>query len=434
MLLINGIMSGLCVVVGATGLLSKPLRKIEYLILVVYVAGVGMLAHLYIKQDTGLMMLTGLLGLIAVMVKEKRLLNLFMACLGYVIAIIGNNIALLFLDLFLGIPRDVINEKYMFIFASSYAALSYIFLYILRKIIYSREDISKIFTKTSPKVQYALVVNIVVYLLIFLVNITLGEKVGYSIHMLLFNSFLFLICLIVTTWVLFHVTKGIKAEEKQKAMFHQQELLEGYVENLEKMLEETRAFRHDYKNILSTMSGYIRENEMEGLREFFYQKIYLPEGKTETQSIAWVSLKNIKPMEMKGFLYEKLLLAFAKNIEVQVDIAENLTVSYKDMEGLVRILGVFFDNAIEETETMKNGQIGIVIGETLKGIGFRIENNFKNRPDIPMMTQKGHSTKGEGRGNGLYWAEQILEKHPDMFHSLKIEKQRVVQVLEIILK
>ena len=128
MLLINGIMSGLCVVVGATGLLSKPLRKIEYLILVVYVAGVGMLAHLYIKQDTGLMMLTGLLGLIAVMVKEKRLLNLFMACLGYVIAIIGNNIALLFLDLFLGIPRDVINEKYMFIFASSYAALSYIFL------------------------------------------------------------------------------------------------------------------------------------------------------------------------------------------------------------------------------------------------------------------------------------------------------------------
>lgn len=217
-------------------------------------------------------------------------------------------------------------------------------------------------------------------------------------------------------------------------MFHQQKLLESYVENLENMLEETRAFRHDYKNILSTMSGYIRENEMEGLREFFYQKIYLPEGKTETQSIAWVSLKNIKPMEIKGFLYEKLLLAFAKNIEVRVDIAENLTVAYKDMEGLVRILGVFFDNAIEETETIKNGQIGIIVGETSKGIGFRIENNFKNRPDISMMTQKGRSTKGEGRGNGLYWAEQILEKHPDMFHSLKIEEQRVVQVLEIITK
>lgn len=78
-----------------------------------------------------------------------------------------------------------------------------------------------------------------------------------------------------------NVTKGIEAEEKQKTMLHQQELLENYVENLEKMLEETRAFRHDYKNILSTMSGYIRENEMEELRTFFYKKIYLPEGKVE---------------------------------------------------------------------------------------------------------------------------------------------------------
>ena len=51
-----------------------------------------------------------------------------------------------------------------------------------------------------------------------------------------------------------------------------------------------------------------------------------------------------------------------------------------------------------------------------------------------MMTQKGHSTKGEGRGNGLYWAERILEKHEDMFHGLKIEEQRVVQELEVMTK
>ncbi len=50
------------------------------------------------------------------------------------------------------------------------------------------------------------------------------------------------------------------------------------------------------------------------------------------------------------------------------------------------------------------------------------------------MTQKGHSTKGEGRGNGLYWAEQVLEKHEDMIHNLKIEKERVIQELEIITK
>lgn len=434
MLLINGVMSGLCVVVGATGLLSKPLRKVEYLILIAYVAGVGILAHLYLKHDTGIVMLAGLLVLIVIMEKDKKLLNLFMACLGYVIVIIGNNVTLLIIDVFFGISRDMINEKYVLIFALAYAMLSYIVLYILRKVIYSRKKILEIFTKTPSKVQYALIINIIVYLSIFLMNITLGEKVGYSINMLMFNSFLFLICLIATTWILLNVMKGIEVEEKQKAMLHQQKVLESYEENLEKMLEETKAFRHDYKNILSTMSGYIRENDMEGLRDFFYQKIYLPEGKGGSQSMAWRSLKNIKPMELKGFLYEKLLLAFAKNIEVKVDIAENLTLDYKDMEDLVRILGIFIDDAIEETETMEDGEIGIIIGETAKGTIFRIENNFNSRPDISLLTQKGYSTKGEGRGNGLYWAEQILGKHSDMFHGLKIEEAKVIQVLEVITK
>ena len=97
-----------------------------------------------------------------------------------------------------------------------------------------------------------------------------------------------------------------------------------------------------------------------------------------------------------------------KNIDVRVNIAENLTVDYKYMEELVRILGIFLDNAIEETEFMKNGEIEIIIQETTKGVRFCIQNNFENQPDISRMTQKGHSTKGEGRGNGLYWAEQVL--------------------------
>lgn len=433
MILINGVLSGLCVVIGATGLLSKPLRRTEYLILIGYVAVVGILAHLFIKQDTGLLMLAGLLGMIVAMEKEKKLLNLFMACLGYVIAIIGNNVMLVFIDVFLRIPRDVISEKYTFIFSMIYALLSYTGLCVLRKVIYSRKMVQRIFTEISSKVQLALVINIIIFLSIFLMNITLGEKVGYSKNMLMFNSFLFFISLVIISWVLLNVAKSIEEEEKQKAMIHQQKILESYVENLEKMLEETRAFRHDYKNILSTMSGFIRENEMEGLREFFYQKIYLQEGREESQSIAWKSLKNIKPMELKGFLYEKLLLVFAKNIEVQVNIAENLNVKYKDMEDLVRILGIFLDNAIEETELIEDGKIQIVIKKTVKGVIFRIENNCNCLPEISVLTQKGYSTKGEGRGNGLHWVEQLLEKHSDMFHELTVEEEKVVQVLEVII-
>ena len=104
-----------------------------------------------------------------------------------------------------------------------------------RKIIILGKKNEKMFFTVSKRIQKAVAINILVYMVIFIINISMGEKVGYPTGGLAFNNILFLLCLIVTTWLLVNVTKGIEAEEKQKPMLHQQELLENYVENLEKM-------------------------------------------------------------------------------------------------------------------------------------------------------------------------------------------------------
>lgn len=222
-------------------------------------------------------------------------------------------------------------------------------------------------------------------------------------------------------------------EEKRKAELRRQEILESYIGNLERMIDETRAFRHDYKNILSTMAGFIRENQMEELREFFYEKIKLPEGNTDEQAEAWKYLKNVYPMELKGFLYEKILSILTRDIQIQVQSSAHIRAQYEDMEALVRILGIFIDNAVEEAEKLKDGKVGITIIETEKGVLFCIENNYAVRPKISEMTKKGYSTKGEGRGLGLYLAQEILRKHADMVHELRITEDRIIQQLEIIL-
>lgn len=431
--IITCLCTGIFLWIASTELLTQKLGIKKDLLIIIVVTGLSVLGNV-IGHLTGLIVMPVILVIIFFSVDEKRIINVGLAGVGCMLNTLVNNFCLLVLDSFFQINVEMVKTRYWIQFYIFYGIFVKCVMMGIRKIIYSENAVKKMISNVSKHIQKAVVINIVMYVMMFMVNISMGEKAGYPTSGLVFNNIMFLACLIVTTWLLVNVTKGVEAEEKQKAMIHQQKLLESYVENIEKMLEETRAFRHDYKNILSTMSGFIRENEMEELKKFFYQKINLPEEKAETQSIAWGSLKNIKPMEIKGFLYEKLLLAFAKNIDVQVDIAENLTVDYRDMEELVRILGIFLDNAIEETETMKDGEIGIIIRETTQGVRFCIENNFESQPDISMMTQKGHSTKGEGRGNGLYWAERILEKHEDMFHGLKIEEQRVVQELEVMTK
>ena len=197
------------------------------------------------------------------------------------------------------------------------------------------------------------------------------------------------------------------------------------------MVDEMRAFKHDYKNILSTMAGYIKESQIEELKKFFYEKMQLSMGNNESREEAWKYLKNIEPMELKGFLYEKLLLAIARDIEIKVDISHNLDVGYEAMEDLVRVLGILIDNAIEASEILERGMMDIVIVKTENGVLFRIENNYKEEPNLSMITQNGYSTKGSGRGLGLYWAEKIISEHRDMFHETELSEERFIQILEV---
>ena len=77
----------------------------------------------------------------------------------------------------------------------------------VRKLLYSKSRTQKMFFTVSKRIQKAVAINILVYMVIFVINISMGEKVGYPTSGLAFNNILFLLCLIVTTCLLVNVTK-----------------------------------------------------------------------------------------------------------------------------------------------------------------------------------------------------------------------------------
>ena len=217
-------------------------------------------------------------------------------------------------------------------------------------------------------------------------------------------------------------------------MYKRQEILEHYVDSLEEMVKEMQSFRHDYKNILSSMSGYIRENKMEELKQYFDEKIKNFSSDTEVQMEAWKCLKNIQPMELKGFLYEKMLLAFARGVKMQVYVMDGMKIQCTYMEELIRILGILIDNAIEASEQLPRGYVVIEIAKTDQSVSFAIKNNYLQEPELMKMGKEQYTTKGKGRGNGLCWVEETIEKHKEAFHELKVEKNELIQRIEIMSK
>src|SRR5699024_11344897 len=80
--------------------------------------------------------------------------------------------------------------------------------------------------------------------------------------------------LIITTAILiitifFNIIRQIQYKRNIKEI----ENYYKYTLQIEKINNEMRKFRHDYVNILSTLSDYIRENDMEGLRKYFNEEI-----------------------------------------------------------------------------------------------------------------------------------------------------------------
>lgn len=120
---------------------------------------------------------------------------------------------------------------------------------------------------------FGILLNLLIYIVIFVLNITMGNQIGYKPEVLLFNSILFGMCMISSSLILFISIKRIEKEEEINRERHRLEVLCKYTTSLEYMLDDMRSFRHDYKNILVSMAGYLRENDIGGLREYFEKNI-----------------------------------------------------------------------------------------------------------------------------------------------------------------
>ena len=80
---------------------------------------------------------------------------------------------------------------------------------------------------------------------------------------------------------------------------------------------------------------------------------------------------------------------------------------------MCRILANLIDNAIDALKTCKNPCLTIVLYEDLRFFRFRVENN--GEPIDPAVKERlftpGFTTKGAGRGMGLYIVDGLLRQY-----------------------
>ena len=81
-----------------------------------------------------------------------------------------------------------------------------------------------------------------------------------------------------------------------------------------------------------------------------------------------------------------------------------------DSISLVRILGIFLDNSIEEIEFLGEGKLVIAVYKDASAVHIIIQNSCrKNLPKFHLLKQRGCSLKGTDRGMGLSNVQELLQ-------------------------
>lgn len=205
--------------------------------------------------------------------------------------------------------------------------------------------------------------------------------------------------------------------------------VEIYNDVIEESLYNMKVYRHDQKNILLSIGGFLEKDDIVGLKKYFYESINKSE-KVDNKNLD--GLVNIKNRPVKGLIYAKIASADSAQINLNIDIKNEIEEFFiKDID-MCKILGILIDNAIESCVESKEKLLNIGIWNDESEIYIVVSNSFKEKPKIYKIFEKGYSTKGRDRGLGLNIVKGLNEKtYQNMDMNIKIEDELFIMELII---
>ena len=361
----------------------------------------------------------------------NRIINICVFIATYLFCVLWDNLFSLVWDIFIYPVADLQSHlTYYIVYIISYILLLACICPILGRLLYL--VIHRIHTGLSKQLLLLITTNLLTCLFIFLFNIAIGDYIGYSRSVITFNCILFACYFIISTILIVNIIKSHMEKVNLDIRQDSYNRLQEYTNQIENMYSSLRSFKHDYFNIMLSMSGYIEANDMDGLKEYFDKEI-LPLSKKITKNTAHINqLMNIKTTELKSIISSKLLYAIELNINVNIEVTDEIVSLPIDTLDLCRVIGIFLDNAIEATLETDQPSIRFALINLETEYIFVISNTFLEK-GIPYaaLAKPNVSTKGANRGIGLYNAHEIISRYNHAFLDTEIQDKIFVQRLQL---
>ena len=175
------------------------------------------------------------------------------------------------------------------------------------------------------------------------------------------------------------------------------------------LMGKLKANEHEYKNHLNTIWSIAQVTPPEDIKEKLQEYITNIVDDTEEFSM----LLNVENTIIKAVLYNKGQRAEKLGVKYTYNVRSNFKDILLDNSELTVILSNLLNNAIEATSMIKKKELEVFIDEDNKYYSINVKNRTEGvkLSDLSNIFKMGYSTKGEGRGYGLYNVKNIVDKY-----------------------
>lgn len=302
----------------------------------------------------------------------------------------------------------IVDGANIIIYRIPYMLILYLTLYLFSHLVKFIKLNFNSFEKLSPTHKRLLIINLI--LIVICIGLQFYLIAYYTSVLPIFITVISLIFLITYSLVsIYSIIKTLNLE-MTKTNLEQSQL---HNKTLELLYNNTRAFKHDFSNILTAFGGYLFAKDIDGLSKY-YDKVL--EECHINNNLSTLNPEVINNPAIYNILATKYYNADELNIKIDLQVFINLNELKMDVYDFSRIMGILLDNAIEAAAQCSDKLIRIEIRDIKprKCQVLTIENTYLNNDiDLSKLSEKGYTTKtddAENHGIGLWQVAKMLKK------------------------
>mgnify|MGYP004479863931 CR=1 FL=1 len=310
-----------------------------------------------------------------------------------------------------------------------FALLNYLIVFIINKVIKYKSVTIDILENFDKKNKLIITLNFIfgLFNIMFQGIITAYYTDILPIQITFLNFISLLMYFVLSFLSLAKISNLVTTTQKLESA-------EEYNKTLHILHDNVRGFKHDFDNIITTIGGYIRTNDMEGLKKYYTQL------EEDCQSVNNLYILNPDVVNNDGIynlITKKYHEAVSKNIKVNISFLLDLSTLNMKIYEFARILGILLDNAIEASSECDKKIINIIFRDDTKNSRqlVIIENTYKDKNiDTEKIFEKGISGKENHTGLGLWEVRKIVKKTTNVNLFTSKDEKFFKQQLEIYYK